>query len=268
MGDAVRSLLKPLLSALLLGAVIGGGLGCVRLLAADPQMPAGRDRLGEPELIPVAPRLLVGSRAMAADADLLTRQGVTMVLSVDGQPSPASASTTRLHVPIGYDGPDAAQSAQLAQVLERWQAGGVLLVHCHHGRHRGPAVAAMLARWAGDLSADDAAATLKRCGTDPAMTRLWASVNRPRPAAAIDPVPAVAAASPLAAAMRELQDAVDSPRELGAGLVLAKAIEEVDRARVTQPIDAEQWAGLVAAIEAGESPAAIESRCTRCHVGR
>jgi protein tyrosine phosphatase (PTP) superfamily phosphohydrolase (DUF442 family) len=111
--------------------------------------------------------------------------GVRTVVSVDGaEPDVALAEQHGLryvHVPIGYDGVPRDRALQLAQVLRTLP--GPVFVHCHHGKHRGPA-AAMAAcrlldpRW----DADRARRWLEQAGTDPHYRGLYADVAQTTPA--------------------------------------------------------------------------------------
>jgi hypothetical protein len=53
---------------------------------------------------------------------------------------------------------------------------GPIYVHCHHGRHRGPAAAAVACVADGDADAELALEILKRAGTSTHYARLWKDV--------------------------------------------------------------------------------------------
>lgn len=80
----------------------------------------------------------------AAYAELAAR-GVTLVLSVDGLPPDEEEARRHglrvAHVPIGYDGIEPREALQIVRAAR--DAQGAVYVHCHHGRHRGPAAAAL-----------------------------------------------------------------------------------------------------------------------------
>lgn len=128
----------------------------------------------------VGPRLLSGGEPHGESAFRALRSaGVRTVISVDGTlPDIDTASKFGLryvHVPIGYDGltEEAAQQIAAAATL----AEGSVFIHCHHGRHRGPAAAALLARAAGSWDADRATKWMKEAGTSPDYPGLYRSVN-------------------------------------------------------------------------------------------
>jgi protein tyrosine phosphatase (PTP) superfamily phosphohydrolase (DUF442 family) len=108
----------------------------------------------------------------------LQRLGVRTVLSVDGaRPDVERARRYGLryvHISIGYDGPTRAQALRIAKAVR--DLPGPVYVHCHHGKHRGPAAAAIARRFLDDdCSADEAVAEMRRAGTDPRYTGLYAA---------------------------------------------------------------------------------------------
>lgn len=116
-----------------------------------------------------------GDAAFAA----LAAHGVRVVVSVDGaRPNLEAARRHGLryvHVPIGYEGvPRAAAEELAALALER--KGGVF-VHCHHGRHRGPTAAAIMAMAAGAWDGATANAWQHAAGTSQEYAGLYRSVR-------------------------------------------------------------------------------------------
>jgi hypothetical protein len=106
--------------------------------------------------------------------------GVKTVISVDGaRPDVDRARQYGLryvHLPIGYDGVPRAQALRIARAVR--DLPGRVYLHCHHGKHRGPAAAA--AAWRcldAACPAADALALLRRAGTDPHYTGLYAAVK-------------------------------------------------------------------------------------------
>src|SRR5207253_1228560 len=58
---------------------------------------------------------------------------------------------------------------------------GPVYLHCHHGKHRGPAVAAVAHRCLDEsCSAEQALAEMRRAGTDPRYTGLFAAPRNVR----------------------------------------------------------------------------------------
>lgn len=72
--------------------------------------------------------------------------GYKTILSVDGSVPDVEAAKKYglryVHVPIGYDGVPKDLALRIAATLQ--VAGGPVFVHCHHGKHRGPAAAMVL----------------------------------------------------------------------------------------------------------------------------
>lgn len=137
----------------------------------------------------------------------LAELNVRTVLGVDGLPPDRSAADAAgmrvVHVPIGYGAiPDDAlqQFAAVARDCER-----PIYVYCHHGKHRGPAAAAVICQAAGLLDRDGAIDLLRSSGTSPAYTGLWQSV------AAFD------AAAPIPASVRLASRSETSPLRLAMG---------------------------------------------------
>ena len=122
-----------------------------------------------------------GDAAFAA----LAHFGVKTIVSVDGaRPDVAAArkhGLRTIHLPIGYDGVSASRQRELASVVGR--AGeGLVFVHCHHGKHRGPAAVAIICEATAGWSPNEAVAWLKQAGTAEAYAGLYRSVREYQPA--------------------------------------------------------------------------------------
>jgi protein tyrosine phosphatase (PTP) superfamily phosphohydrolase (DUF442 family) len=95
--------------------------------------------------------------------------GIRTVISVDGtEPDIAKAHVaglTYIHLPVGYDG--ISDQRRLELVKAYTLANGPVYVHCHHGKHRGPAACTVLMLgtnpdWTPDVAQD----WLRLAGTD------------------------------------------------------------------------------------------------------
>ncbi|VTR99845.1 hypothetical protein [Tuwongella immobilis] len=131
----------------------------------------------------LTPTLLSGSSPEgAAGFDSLAQLGVKTILSVDGAVPDVAVAQARgmryVHLPVGYDGISPLQGARLAAAIR--DLPGPIYVHCHHGKHRGPA-AAMAALRANQPQCPlpQAVAFLKSAGTDPRYAGLYAAVESP-----------------------------------------------------------------------------------------
>ncbi len=113
----------------------------------------------------------------------LQKLGVKTVLSVDGaRPEVERARKYGLryvHIPVGYDGVPEAQGLRVAKAVR--DLPGPVYVHCHHGKHRGPAAAAV-ARLCVDEGCGVEAALegMRRAGTDPRYQGLYDAPRRLR----------------------------------------------------------------------------------------
>ena len=77
---------------------------------------------------------------------------------------------------MGYDGIQRQVGLSLARLMR--EVKGPYYVHCHHGRHRGPAAAAVAAIIAGDMDPKGGLEFLARAGTDRSYVGLWRDVER------------------------------------------------------------------------------------------
>jgi len=152
-----------------------------------------------------------GEKAFAA----LQRLGVKTVVSVDGaRPDVETARKYGLryvHIPIGYDGIDREAGLAFARLAKK--TTGPLYVHCHHGRHRGPAAAAAVCVAEGDVDGKTALKILERAGTSKGYAGLWRDVERyqlPAGDEELPPLVEVAKVNSLASAMAKIDRAKDN----------------------------------------------------------
>jgi protein tyrosine phosphatase (PTP) superfamily phosphohydrolase (DUF442 family) len=125
----------------------------------------------------------------------LQKLGIKTILSVDGaRPDVASARKFRMryvHIPFGYDGIPRSQVLRLARAVR--DLPGPVYIHCHHGKHRGPAAAAAIHLCLDkSCTVQQVLAEMRRAGTDSHYTGLYAvppALVRPT-AQELDQVPA------------------------------------------------------------------------------
>jgi len=109
----------------------------------------------------------------------LAAMGVTTVISVDGS-SPDIETAHKydliyVHAPIGYDGVPREQALVIIEAVR--QAKGSVYVHCHHGKHRGPA-GMMVARLTLEgITHQQAVEALKKSGTSPKYEGLYKDIR-------------------------------------------------------------------------------------------
>jgi protein tyrosine phosphatase (PTP) superfamily phosphohydrolase (DUF442 family) len=128
----------------------------------------------------------------------LKKLGIQTVISVDGMaPDIVAAerhSMKYVHLPMGYDGIRRDMAFQLAKAVQTLP--GPVFIHCHHGKHRGPAaLAAVRLCLEPDYTPAAASAWLQQAGTDPKYKGLYGLPTKfKRPAA--DELAAVPTAFP------------------------------------------------------------------------
>jgi hypothetical protein len=144
----------------------------------------------------------------------LAELGVRALVSVDGAKPAVDAAKKHglryIHIPIGYDGVDAEAQRALTRVVR--EVKGPVFIHCHHGKHRGPAAAAVMCLAAGDMNHAEAAKMMKEIGTGKEYTGLWHDVAafKPLPAnAKLPELVEVAEVGSLAVAMAQVGRAWD-----------------------------------------------------------
>lgn len=110
----------------------------------------------------------------------LQKLSVRTIISVDGsRPDVELARRYGLryvHLPIGYDGVPPEQGRRIARAVR--DLAGLVYLHCHHGKHRGPAAAAVAQLCLDDnCRAEAAVAWLHQAGTDPHYQGLYETVQ-------------------------------------------------------------------------------------------
>ncbi len=260
-------------------------------------------------VLPVADGLISGSVPEGEDGfRTLSQLGIRTIVSVDGV-TPDVAGARRygmryVHFPVGYDGIARQRQLELARAVR--DLPGPAYVHCHHGRHRGPAAAASAAVALGRLRSAAALAFMRRAGTSDHYHGLYDSVASLAPASAdalaavpddlpeIAPLPgfvkAMASAQQIYDRLAEIRDAdwhtpADHPdlvavNEAGRLENVLRALRDDARTR-TAPVGFQEMMrsahdaarSLEAAIATGAPPRALTARlgrlqdsCRACHV--
>ncbi len=108
----------------------------------------------------------------------LKQLGVRTIVSVDGaKPEVALAKEYGMryvHLPHGYDGIGPERRSELARAVR--DLNGPIYIHCHHGKHRSPAAAAVACVSAGFIEPEATIGILKLAGTNENYKGLFASV--------------------------------------------------------------------------------------------
>jgi protein tyrosine phosphatase (PTP) superfamily phosphohydrolase (DUF442 family) len=135
--------------------------------AADT-LPRPLQAFGIENLFQVADRVFSGSQPEGDQAFAALRKlGVKTIISVDGtQPEVERAAQFGLryvHLPHGYDGISSNTAVRLAKAAATVE--GPIFVHCHHGKHRGPAAVGLICQATAGWTPQQAVAWLKQAGT-------------------------------------------------------------------------------------------------------
>ena len=154
----------------------------------------------------------------------LKELGVKTIISVDGaKPDVAAAKKYGLryvHLPHGYDGIPQQRARELAKAVRNLE--GPIYIHCHHGKHRSPAAAAVACVSAGLIDHSAALGVLKAAGTSANYRGLYQSAEAARRLddALLDALnvefPETAQLPPLAEAMVELEHTHDHLKAIAA----------------------------------------------------
>jgi rhodanese-related sulfurtransferase len=234
----------------------------------------------------------------------LSRLGIKTIVSVDGaKPDNDQAHRQGLqyiHVPIGYDG--VGERARLALTRVARDVDRPIYVHCHHGRHRGPAATAIICIAAGETSARDAALILETAGTGKEYPGLWrdvAAFSPPTSGAALPELVEIAQVESLAAAMAGIDRHWDNlklcqdagwrtPRDhpdlspAQEALLIREALHEAQRTARRARFDAQftEWLQVAESLatriedelrcgkpdDASRNVQTLEQSCKACHV--
>lgn len=112
----------------------------------------------------------------------LRRMGMRTVISVDGAPPDVERARRfglrYVHLPIRYSAIDEKRQAELARAVSALP--GPCYVHCHLGKHRGPAAAATALASLGRITTAEAEAILVAAGTSPKYAGLYSTVRNAR----------------------------------------------------------------------------------------
>ncbi|WP_165223055.1 hypothetical protein [Aquisphaera insulae] len=167
----------------------GHGLGSMLIVTmlALPAQAGPPERIELPRIenaFRLGPRLYSGGEPRGEEAfAALKALGVRTVISVDGAtPDVEMARKFGIryaHLPIGYDGVPREQAIRIVKAARTLP--GPVFVHCHHGKHRGPAAAAACGLANEGWTHEQAASWLEQAGTDPGYRGLLAAAREFNP---------------------------------------------------------------------------------------
>ena len=124
--------------------------------------------------------IISGSEPHGEEAfQILHAKGVRTILSVDGKVPDAELAAQYgmkyVHVPIQYRGITGEEISLIAKTFREQE--GPFFVHCFHGKHRGPAAAAIGRVALDGVSRETALAEMRQyCGTAPSYEGLYATI--------------------------------------------------------------------------------------------
>ncbi|MBY0587482.1 hypothetical protein K2X85_09915 [bacterium] len=186
------------------------------MMAADLPIRVPSERL--PNLVQVTSEVYCGGLPEGALAFRELREfGIKTIISVDGAtPDVENAKTAGLryvHLPHGYDGVPSQRGHELARGVR--DLPKPIYIHCHLGKHRSPAAAALACVESGLLPADQSLRVLQVAGTGDNYRGLYRDVRLARPAStevlnhADATFPARASVPPMAEMMVALEKTFD-----------------------------------------------------------
>lgn len=165
----------------------------------------------------VTPQIIAGSQPQDGDAfAALAKAGVKTIISVDGQrpwvEEAKKYGMRYVHLPVGYDGIPLARIAELTRAAA--PGAGKLFVHCHHGKHRGPAAVAVICEAITHWTPAQAEAWLRQAGTADDYPGLYRAVREFRAPtaeqlAAVGAFPEIARTPALVDAMVAMNEHLD-----------------------------------------------------------
>lgn len=167
------------------GLLAGCGDAVPRAQAQAPvqtQSPQPIDKPGLHNVHRITDWLISGSSPDGVEGfRSLKELGIKTVITVDGaRPDVTSAKEYGLryvHIPIGYDGIPRDKLLLLAKAAQ--ELPRPIYLHCHHGKHRGPAAAAAIHVCLDErCTINQALAEMKTFGTDPKYRGLFEAVRR------------------------------------------------------------------------------------------
>ena len=121
----------------------------------------------------------------------LQSMGIRTLISVDAIAPNASLAGEYnirvIHLPIGYADISEQRVKELAYAIQ--SSLKPVYVHCHQGKHRGPAAICAGALALGMIDHEQADAFMTKAGTSESYTGLWSAVEGVEKLAAIEPMP-------------------------------------------------------------------------------
>jgi protein tyrosine phosphatase (PTP) superfamily phosphohydrolase (DUF442 family) len=178
-----------------------------------------------PNAIQIHEKVISGGQPEGAEAfQELQNLGIRTIISVDGaKPDLELAKRHGLkyvHLPHSYDGIPEQRGKELAKAVRDFE--GPIYIHCHHGKHRSPAAAAVACVTAGLIDPSVSSVILKLAGANPNYRGLYESAESAQKVgdAVLDALkcdfPESAELTPMAESMVHLEQTFDSVKTVAA----------------------------------------------------
>ncbi len=232
----------------------------------------------------VTPRFYSGGQPEGDEAfAALAKKGVKTLVSVDGATPDVAAAKRHglryIHIPYGYGG--IPRNAELALARAAKECEGPIYVHCHHGKHRGPAGMAIMCQATGAATAQQSHDYLVQAGTAAKYAGLYDNVANYKPPQADEVAPElveIAEVPEVAKQMVEIdrlfEVLANQPTDRRAAVELAELFRELARLDKVNDVDYVQLANSAAnaAEEVGARNNAhlsyfrqLQATCNKCH---
>ena len=185
-----------------------------------------------PNAIQIHEKVISGGQPDGEEAfQELQDLGIKTIISVDGAKPDLELAKKHgfkyVHLPHSYDGVPEQRGYELAKAVRDFE--GPIYIHCHHGKHRSPAAAAVACITSGLIEPSMASSILQLAGTNPNYRGLYESAQSARKldAAVLDALkadfPESAQLTPMAEAMVRLERTQDRVKMIAAAGWLSPA---------------------------------------------
>lgn len=163
-----------LLLVLLCGSLLGGG----EFIDANSQLVYE----GLSQVVAFQEDIISGAKPSGSKGfNSLVKMNVRTIVCVDGvTPDVETANEygiKTIHIPLKYDAPNDEQIFDLATVVSRGRERGNVYIHCHQGKHRSAAAAAIVSIALGSLSVAEAKERMRVSKTSVVYQGLWDAVE-------------------------------------------------------------------------------------------
>ena len=149
-------------------------------LATSPSQTSVRQDPGIERIMAFDDSIWCGAAPTSEGLEHLRSMGVKTVISVDGavpdHEQAAALGIRYIHLPLSYGRIPEEMVRSLAAAVHDLKREPVYL-HCHHGRHRCAAAAAVACVALNRLTPEEARDRMKICGTSSGYDGLWSSVS-------------------------------------------------------------------------------------------